>query len=176
MPTLRALRERYRSSRALRAAVELVGMILLVTLIGVYQTRDHPRGSLQGLTLRTLDGAPTSLAAWRGRTTLVEFWAPWCTVCKAQTDNLARARRILGSRANVISVAAAFEDISEVRRSPLAQHAEVPVLLADDAVTRRMNVRAFPTVFVLDAEGNVVNSLQGYTTTAGLVLRALWHR
>ena len=176
MPTLRALRERYRSSRAVRAVVDLVGMVLLVTMIGAYQTRNHPRGSLRGVTLRTLDGAPVSLSAWRGRTTLVEFWAPWCTVCKAQTDNLARARRLLGSRANVVSVAAAFEDVAAVRRSPLAQHAEVPVLLADDDLTRRMNVRAFPTVFVLDAEGNVVNSLQGYTTTAGLVLRALWHR
>lgn len=160
----------------MRTAVELVAMLLVVTLVGAYQTCEHPRGALPDLALRTLDGAPVSLSAWRGRTTLVEFWAPWCTVCKAQTDNLARARRLLGSRANVVSVAAAFGDVAEVRRSPLARHAELPVLLADDDVTRRMNVRAFPTVFVLDAEGRVVNSLQGYTTTAGLVLRALWHR
>lgn len=150
-------------------------MLALVLAVGAYQTRNHPRGPAPEVSLRTLDGAPTALSAWRGRTTVVEVWAPWCTVCKVQTDNLARARRWLGARAQVISVAAAYEDVADVRRAVRAQRLDVPVLLGDDAFTRRMGVRAFPTVYVLDAQGRVVSSAQGYTTTLGLVLRALWY-
>ncbi|MEZ4394746.1 MAG: TlpA disulfide reductase family protein [Polyangiales bacterium] len=175
MTTLHRLRETWRTRKALRTAAELVGMLALVTVVGAYQTREHPRGALPALSLRTLDGAATTLAPWRGRTTVLEVWAPWCGVCKAQTDNLARARRWLGARANVISVAASYQDVDEVRRSPLAQHDGVTVLLGDEDFTRRLRVRAFPTVFVLDARGRVVSSVQGYTTTLGLVLRALWY-
>lgn len=175
MSLIKALRDRYRSHRVVRAVVDLLGMLALVLVIGAYQTREHPRGPAPEIPLRTLDGAPSALSAWRGRTTVVEVWAPWCTVCKAQTDNLARARRWLGSRAHVISVAAAYEDVADVRRAMRAQGITVPVLLGDEAFTQRMRVRAFPTVYVLDAQGRVVSSAQGYTTTLGLVLRALWY-
>ena len=49
-----------------------------------------------------------------------------------------------------------------------------PVLLAQDDFQRLMHVEAFPTVFVLDSQGRIVASMQGYTTTLGLVWRTLW--
>lgn len=166
----------YRERRLVRFGVEGALLVVAVAAIGAWQTRNHPRGTPPPVALRTLEGAPASLAAWRGRTTLVEVWAPWCGVCKVQTDNLARAHRWLGGRANVISVAASFESEAEVRAAMRAHDITVPVLLADARFTQQMRVSAYPTVFVLDADGRVVSSLQGYTTTLGLVLRALWAR
>jgi thiol-disulfide isomerase/thioredoxin len=173
--TLSSLRDLYRTRRSLRVAVELTATLALVFAITSYQSRHHLRGPVPEAPLRTLDGGATALTAWRGRTTVLEVWAPWCTVCKAQTDNLSRARGWLGARANVISVAAAYDDVADVRRAMRDHHIDVPVLLGDDGFTRRMGVRAFPTVFVLDAQGRVVSSTQGYTSTLGLVLRAWWY-
>ncbi len=75
----------------------------------------------------------------------------------------------------MISVAAAYEDVADVRRAMRDHRIDVPVLLGDEGFTRRMGVNAFPTVFVLDAQGRVVSSTQGYTSTLGLVLRAWWY-
>lgn len=172
---LPSLRDLYRTRRSVRVAVELAAALALVFGISAYQSRHHLRGPAPEAPLRTLDGSTTALTAWRGRTTVLEVWAPWCTVCKVQTDNLARARGWLGARANVVSVAAAYENLDEVRRAVRDHAIDVPVLLGDEGFTRRLGVRAFPTVFVLDAQGRVVSSTQGYTSTLGLVLRAWWY-
>ena len=168
------LKRRYRDQRRFRWAVDVGGLLVLVALVGLFQTRHHPRGPTPPVTLVTLDGQPTSFAAYAGKTTLVAVWAPWCGVCKTESDNIGRAARWLGDRANVISVATSFRDVDSVRQYMQRQGVDYPVLLGMDDFAERMHVAAYPTLFVLDAQGNVVGSAQGYTTTAGLLVRGLF--
>lgn len=167
------LQQRYRDQRLFRWGVDLAAVLVLVTGVGVFQTRHHPRGKAPAVQLVTLDGKPTSFAAYAGKKTLVAVWAPWCGVCKSESDNLGRAMRWLGGRANLISVATAYRDVESVHRYVEAQHVDYPVLLGVDDFAEQLHVEAYPTLFVLDAEGNIVGSAQGYTTTAGLLLRGL---
>jgi thioredoxin-like negative regulator of GroEL len=115
-----------------------------------------------------------TLASLRGKPLALAFWAPWCGVCAAQSDNLSRTQRWVGGRAQVVSVAAAFGDVAEVRSYMAAHQVEYPVLLGDDAAVQAFRVEAFPTVYFLDAEGRVTGSVAGYTTTAGLLARLLF--
>ncbi len=155
---------------------EIALVLVLVYGIGRYQTRNHPRGLPPNVAL-TVDGegtaSPANLSDFRGKPTLVVVWAPWCGVCKAEADNVARAKRWLGDRANVVTVAAAYENVDEVRAFAKAHDLPTPVLLAPPDFPKAFGIQAYPTVFVLDAAGNLVGSAQGYTTTFGLVVRAL---
>lgn len=168
------LKQKYRDSRVFRWTVDLTVMLGIVLVIGAFQTRNHPRGAAPGYTFTTLEQAPVTLSSLAGKPTLLAVWAPWCGVCKAESDNVSRARAWLGARANVVSVATAFNDVSEVRQYMSAQGVDYPVLLAEEDFQRVMHVEGFPTVFVLDSQGRIVSSVQGYTTTLGLVFRALW--
>ena len=146
----------------------------LVVGIGAWQTRHHPRGPVPDFALTQLGtGGVVTAQSLAGRPTLLVFWAPWCGVCKAESSNVSWARRLVGDRARVVSIVAAYDSLAEVQRAVEAQHMDYPVLLGDDAVTGRFAVRAFPAAFFLDEAGRIRNSTSGYTTTLGLVWRLL---
>jgi thiol-disulfide isomerase/thioredoxin len=171
---LSRLRALYRERRAFRWAVELLALALIVLGISVWQTRHHVRGAAPSLRLATLDGRPTTLAAATGgKRALVYVWAPWCGVCKAESQNVRWVRSLLGSRAQVVSIATGFEHVDEVRRY-MADHAvDYPVLLDDGSAARALKVEAFPTTYFVDEAGNLSGSVAGYTTTFGLWWRTI---
>jgi thiol-disulfide isomerase/thioredoxin len=153
-------------------AVVVLGALLVVGLI---QTRHHlGRGDRPAATFRSLDGAPVTLESLRGQPVALAFWAPWCQVCAAQSDNLSRTARWAGGRGRVVSVASAWGDLAEVRAYMKEHAVAYPVLLGDDAAVRAFHVDAYPTVYFLDAEGRIKSSVSGYTTTGGLLARLLF--
>lgn len=171
---LESFKGRYRGSRLFRWTVDLLALAALVFVVGLFQTRNHARGVAPTYAFATLEGGVSNFGAFAGKPTIVAVWAPWCSVCKAESSNVSRARAWLGDKANVVSVATSFEDVSQVRGYMSAQRVDYPVLLARDDFSGVMGITAFPTVFVLDSQGRIVSSMQGYTTTLGLYLRALW--
>jgi thiol-disulfide isomerase/thioredoxin len=168
------VKERYRTSTAFRWAVDLSVLAVLVVGMGLYQTRNHPRGPAPAYTFTTLEQGSASFASFAGKPTLVAVWAPWCGVCKVESGNVSRARAWLGERANVVSVATSFQDVSQVRGYMQAQGVDYPVLLAREDFQQVMHIEAFPTVFVLDSQGRIVSSMTGYTSTLGLFWRTFW--
>ena len=52
-------------------------LLLVVTLVGAWQARDHlPPGTAPALHLRTLRGEPFALESLRGKPVLLAVWAP----------------------------------------------------------------------------------------------------
>jgi peroxiredoxin len=169
--------DRYRSLRQrrwARWAIDLAVVASLVLALGAWQTRGHlGGGEAPGAVLTSLDGEQVSLESLRGRPVLLAFWAPWCPVCAAQSQNLSWVRRAVGDRARVVSVAVAYENLEQVRAYVRKHGVDYPVLLGDDALLRTFRVEAFPTAYFLDEAGRVRRSASGYTTTPGLLARLL---
>ena len=163
---------RHRRPRWARWGIDLAVLGVLVLGLGAWQTRGHlAGGEMPAAVLATLDGEHVALDSFRGKPVLLAFWAPWCTVCAAESQNLSWVRRIVGDRARVISVAASFENLAQVRAYVRDHGVDYPVLLGDDALLRALRVEAFPTTYFLDAQGRVRRSASGYTTTLGLLAR-----
>jgi thiol-disulfide isomerase/thioredoxin len=173
-PPTPAGRPRLRDRRWFRWTRDLLLFATALAVIGTLQTWRHlGRGARPALALSSLSGERVELASMRGRPVLLAVWAPWCPVCKANSGALARAARLAGDRAHVVSVAAAFDDPEEVRATARAEGFPEPVLLADDAAVAALRVESYPTYYFLDAEGRVKRSAAGYTTTLGLLARLL---
>lgn len=148
--------------------------LIALVLFGIeaYQTHGHLRGPAPHAMLRTLEGDFIRLSSLTGTRTLLVVWAPWCTVCKLETGSVRRVRSWLEPSIRVVSIAASYKSDQEVQQYVHEEGVDYPVWLADDKFVGAFGVQAFPSFFVLDADGRVVGSMQGYTTAPGLWLRA----
>ncbi|SNS00875.1 TlpA family protein disulfide reductase [Blastococcus mobilis] len=63
------------------------------------------RGNAPELGGQTLDGQPFSSSRLAGRPAVLWFWAPWCTVCRAEAPDVAEVAAEYAGWVEVIGVA-----------------------------------------------------------------------
>lgn len=151
----------------------LEGAVVLLVLVAVsaYQSRGLAGGKLPALTLPTLTGEPFSTAALAGRPALIALWAPWCGVCRLESQNVSWLRSLVGARAEVISIAMQYDSRTEVEAFVREHAVDYPVLLGGRESARRLRVRAYPTLLFLAPDGEIKHAAVGYTTMFGLLWR-----
>jgi thiol-disulfide isomerase/thioredoxin len=140
-------------------------------------TREKKEAAVSGMVgkpapetkLKDLAGKTVSLADFKGKIVLVDFWATWCAPCRKEMPIFEKLHREFAGQ----DVAIVTIDSDEPELTP-AQYMKdekftFPVLLAEgtDAVAR-WNVAAFPTTFVVDAEGRVAAFAIGSRPEPGL--------
>lgn len=154
---------------------EALVVLAALWLFSLFQARHLASGSAPSFALRDLSGQTVSASELRGKPTLLVFWAPWCGVCRAMGSNVSWVKSLRGSGANVVSVASDYGSVNEVRAYATEHAIDYPVLLGGRETARAFGVRAYPTVFVLDAEGAIQSSMVGYATTLGMAVRLWWY-
>ena len=109
-----------------------------------------------------LTGASRTLADYRGKVVLLNFWATWCPPCQREMPSLERLRTKMAGRPLEIVAISSAETPDEVNAYLSKMKLGFPVLLdTDSSNTRRWKVFALPTTFVLDAKGRVRHVLTG---------------
>lgn len=159
----------------LRRIVETLLFVALFAGIVTWQARHLlPAGDPAPTTeLSLFEGGSLSLADLQGKPTLLVLWAPWCSVCGAESDNVSRVQRWLGDRANVVSVAVDYQSLADVQRYVERYNVDYPVMLDNGDVAEAFQLRSFPTLYVLDKEGRIKRRVTGYTSTIGMWWRTL---
>ena len=103
------------------------------------------------------DGAPVTLAAFRGKPVLLNLWATWCAPCVAEMPTLDAAAKTLGGKVVVLTVSQDLDGAAKV--TPFfAQHrfqALKPYL--DPKLGLSLAYQAnLPTTILLDSTGHEV--------------------
>jgi thiol-disulfide isomerase/thioredoxin len=110
--------------------------------------------------LANLDDKPATLAAWKGKPVVVNFWARWCTPCRKEIPDLIKARaRHKGSGAEVLGLALE-EQGAPVREFAKAYDIDYPLLLVKDNAMGLMSELGnaqlgLPFTLAVDRQGRI---------------------
>lgn len=116
------------------------------------------------LKAQDLTGATRTLADYRGKVVLLNFWASWCPPCLREMPSMERLRLAMTGRPLAIVALDSAETPDEVNAFLSKMKLGFPILLdPDGSNTRRWKVFALPTTFLLDAQGRVRYVLTGPT-------------
>jgi cytochrome c biogenesis protein CcmG/thiol:disulfide interchange protein DsbE len=151
----------------LAALAGVAGLLALLVWKLSHQENAPPVGSVApAFTLRRLDGAgKVSLAAYRGRPVVLNFWASWCTPCKGEAAVLERDwTRYRGRGVKFLGVD--YHDLTTDARRFVSAHALTFTMLEDGSgrVTSSYGVSQVPETYVLNRQGRVVAHLAGPIT------------
>ena len=126
--------------------------------------------------LEDLSGKKVSLASYKGKAVLINFWATWCGPCKIETPWLIELRNQYASQGfEVLGVST--DDLDRDDKQKLAdekkeiessvEHLQIPYpVLIDGAsiATPYGGLDAMPTSFFVDRNGTVVAAQMGLTS------------
>jgi peroxiredoxin len=152
-------------------AVQILSLLGAFFVLRAWQHKDLIQGGAPEFSAQTLDGRYFSLIENHESPLLLHFWATWCPVCSLEHDSISDIARDWP----VITVAMQSGDSDELSRYMEEHGLEVPVIVDEHgALARRFGVRAVPTSFVINANGDIRFSEMGYTTEMGLRARLWW--
>ena len=130
--------------------------------------------------LENLDGKKVSLADYKGKAVLVNFWATWCAPCKIETPWLVELRsqyaaqgfEILGVSADDLDRDDAqklAEEKKQIAHSAEQLHISYPVLIDGGTLDKDYGgLDELPMSFFLDRKGTVVAVQMGLTSKANI--------
>jgi thiol-disulfide isomerase/thioredoxin len=131
-------------------------------------------------TLEDLSGKKVSLADYRGKAVLINFWATWCGPCKIETPWLVELRNQYASKGFEI-LGVSLDDLDPDDKKMLAQekrdiakfaaqeHMQYPVLIDGGSIDKPYGgLDALPTSYFVDRAGNVVAAQLGLTSKADI--------
>jgi len=120
---------------------------------------------------RDLDGRDVSPATWRGKVTIVNFWATWCPPCRAEIPDLVALQEKYRDKVQVIGVSEDEEPPDVVRKFAAQYKMNYPIVMTTPEIRKAFpGVSALPTSFIVDPEGRVmqrhIGMLNARTTDA----------
>ena len=129
-----------------------------ISLPGVARSR---RYSLEGevarnFTLRDLKGEPITLTGLRGKVVLLNFWATWCGPCRTEMPFIDQLQKEYQQQGLVVF--GITDEEPEIAQKYLARNRiSFPSLFdRQQEVAALYQVRAIPTIFVINREGKIV--------------------
>jgi len=114
------------------------------------------------LKLSTLDGKPLSLADYKSKVILLNFWATWCGPCRSEIPDLVELQNKYKDQLQIIGLVVDDDDEDAVKKFAEKFGINYPIAMAPDEVRAEYGgIPALPTSFVLDGEGRVVQKHEG---------------
>ena len=147
-----------------------VGTAALLALAGgvalaVWDQSPRDAAALLSLSLPDTSGRQQSLAQWRGKVVVVNFWATWCAPCREEMPEFVKIQRELGPR-GLQFVGIAIDQAEKVEQFASELDLNYPALIGGYAVVELSKtlgnpLSALPFTIVISRNGTVVRTQLG---------------
>jgi cytochrome c biogenesis protein CcmG/thiol:disulfide interchange protein DsbE len=168
----------YRKQAADRMLASVAqGELVLDPESGTAQYRSPLKGKLAPpFVLEDLNGKKVSLASYKGKAVLINFWATWCAPCKIETPWIIELRNQYASQGfEVLGISAddlnrddpkeLAKDKMEIAQSAQKLHINYPVLIDGGSLDKPYGgLDELPMSFFINRKGTVVGAQVGLTS------------
>ena len=112
-------------------------------------------------TLTGIDGKTYSIADFKGKLLYIDFWATWCSPCRAELPHLAKLKEAYANK-NITIIGISLDDdkaawekmVTEEPMKGIQLHAEKAW---QSDVSKSYQIYGIPTFVLIDAEGNIID-------------------
>ncbi|MCP5158460.1 MAG: TlpA family protein disulfide reductase [Gammaproteobacteria bacterium] len=111
---------------------------------------------------------PISLADFRGRWVVVNFWATWCTPCLMEMPELQAFHDANHDHAMVIGVNFEELELTKVRTFVADLAITFPIVLSNGQPVPGFELKGLPTTFLVSPSGELVDTHLGTVNAAML--------
>jgi peroxiredoxin/outer membrane lipoprotein-sorting protein len=131
------------------------------------QAGDEPASPLVGkpappFTLKGVRGSTVSLASYKGKVVLLDFWATWCRPCRIEMPRVEKLYQELKPKGLVVFGVNFAEDPATVKAFLAQNPYTIPILLdTKGEVGTSYGADAIPTLVVIGKDGKVSSYFQG---------------
>jgi thiol-disulfide isomerase/thioredoxin len=124
------------------------------------------------LTLKDLDGKDVSVAQYRGKVVLVNFWATWCEPCRVEIPWLIEMQQKYSAKGFTV-LGVAMDDEGKSVVSPFVQkerfdvngaksQMNYPIVIGNDAAADKFGgLLGYPTSVLIDRNGKQIKRITG---------------
>lgn len=113
-------------------------------------------------TLKDFDGNTHHLSDYRGKLTIVQFWATYCTPCRKEMPTMNRLIKKMKDEDFALITINMAEDKSSVAKFKQEVAMDFPVLMdTNGEVLNQWKVFAAPANFIVDKQGEIRYTLYG---------------
>jgi peroxiredoxin len=108
--------------------------------------------------LKDPDGKPVSSDQFKGKVVVLDFWATWCTPCKAEIPGYIELQRKYGADGLVFIGVSVDQDGELVVKKFIKDHGiNYTVVLAGDSDIQSAygDISVIPTTFIIDRQGQI---------------------
>ena len=107
--------------------------------------------------LMDVDGQRHTLAMYRGKIVIVNFWATWCPPCRFELPAMEKVWERLKNKGVVILGINVGEDADTIFTFTADYPVTFPLLLdSDSSVTNKYPVIGLPTTYVINPQGRLI--------------------
>ncbi len=128
----------------------------------------NPKQANFDFTMKDVDGNQVSLASYKGKVVLLNFWATWCGPCKAEIPGFVRLQEKY--RDQLVIVGFSVDDTAEKAKAYAAEYKmNYPILLGEgreDVQDAYGPIWGIPASFIISKDGKVCRKHMGIAPEA----------
>jgi len=140
------------STQAIQKSQSTIKHSALDTELMSFKGNTHPHA----IELYNVEGKKIILKNYKGKVTLINFWASWCPPCVKEIPSLNRLKKYMRGKAfEIISINYA-ESSEQINKFLKNFNVKFPILLdPDGTISKQWNVFVFPSTFVIGPDGKI---------------------